>query len=239
MENTINVFISYCHKDVTEEWVQNLVTVLGQHGINSIVDIYDLQLGQDLNYFMEQIKKVDKVIILLGKQYMEKSNRREGGVGIETQIISSDVYKNLEQIKFIPVVVSKDEWGNAYLPFYLENRLYIDFSDEELFDKHMEELVKHIFMLPRKPKPNVVNLSKSQEIVEDYLEDLWDLEFTYSICHSNDESGVLKINHLLEVANRFYAEIEESTAITISRKQSLLKRIEEFRNICKKEWNSK
>lgn len=239
MENTINVFISYCHKDVTEEWIQNLVTVLGQHGINSIVDIYDLQLGQDLNYFMEQIKKVDKVIILLGKHYMEKANRREGGVGIETQIISCDVYKNLEQTKFIPIVVCKDERDNAYLPFYLETRLYTDFSSAELFDKNMEELVKHIFKLPRKHKPSVVNLTKSQEIVDAYLEDLWDLEFSYSICHSNDESEVLNFNHLLKVANRLYAEIEKSKEITISRKQSLLERIEEFRSMCKKELNSK
>lgn len=55
--NRKTVFISYCHKDVTEEWIDKLVMALGQYGINSIVDIYDLQLGQDLNYFMEQIKK--------------------------------------------------------------------------------------------------------------------------------------------------------------------------------------
>lgn len=156
-----NVFISYCHKDVSEEWIDKLATALGQYGINAIVDIYDLQLGQDLNYFMEQIKKVDKVIILLGKTYKEKANEREGGVGTETQIISNDVYNDVEQTKFIPIVVNKDESGNAYLPYYLEARLYTDFSDDGLFAKNIVELVRQIHKLPKRVKPPVVEPPKS------------------------------------------------------------------------------
>lgn len=152
-----NVFISYCHKDTTEEWIDKLATALGQYGINSIVDIYDLQLGQDLNYFMEQIKKVDKVLILLGETYKEKANEREGGVGTETQIISNDVYNDVEQTKFIPIVINKDENGNAYLPFYLEARLYTDFSDDNLFAKNIEILVRQIHKLPKRTKPIVLD----------------------------------------------------------------------------------
>ncbi len=159
MENTTlekkDVFISYCHKDVNEEWIDKLATALGQYGINSIVDIYDLQLGQDLPYFMEQIKKVDKVLILMGKVYMEKANDREGGVGTETQIISNDVYKDVEQTKFIPIVVNKDANGNAYSPYYLEAKLYTDFSDDNLFAKNIEELVRQIHKLPKRVKPTI------------------------------------------------------------------------------------
>lgn len=150
-----DVFISYCHKDVNEEWIDKLATALGQYGINSIVDVYDLQLGQDLPYFMEQIKKVDKVLILMGKVYMEKANDREGGVGTETQIISNDVYKDVEQTKFIPIVVNKDNKGNAYLPYYLEAKLYTDFSDDNLFAKNIEELARQVHKLPKRTKPNV------------------------------------------------------------------------------------
>ncbi len=150
-----NVFVSYCHKDVTEEWIDKLATSLGQYGVNCIVDIYDLQLGQDLNYFMEQIKKVDKVLILLGKEYKERANDRKAGVGTETQIISSDVYNDVEQTKFIPIVVSKDENEVAYLPYYLEARLYTDFSDDKLFAKNIEELARQIHKLPKRVKPIV------------------------------------------------------------------------------------
>lgn len=156
-----NVFISYCHKDVSEEWIDKLATALGQYGINTIVDIYDLQLGQDLNYFMEQIKSVDKVLILLGKTYKEKANDREGGVGTETQIISNDVYNDVEQTKFIPIVVNKDDEGNAYLPYYLEARLYTDFSDDNLFAQNIEVIARQIHKLPKRTKPVVVEPPRS------------------------------------------------------------------------------
>lgn len=151
-----SVFISYCHKDISEEWIDKLATVLGQYGIICIADIYDLQLGQDLPYFMEQIKKVDKVLILLGKEYKEKADGRTGGVGTETQIISSDVYKDVEQTKFIPVVVNKDSNGDAYLPCYLEGRLYTDFSNDDLFGSNIDELVRQIHKLPKRIKPTVM-----------------------------------------------------------------------------------
>ncbi|RKI81364.1 TIR domain-containing protein [bacterium 0.1xD8-71] len=152
-----NVFVSYCHKDVTEEWIDKLATSLGQYGINCIVDIYDLQLGQDLNYFMEQIKKVDKVLILLGKEYKERANDRKAGVGTETQIISNDVYNDVEQTKFIPIVVNKDENEEAYLPYYLESRLYTDFSNDDLFAEKLNELIRQIHKLPKRVKPPVLD----------------------------------------------------------------------------------
>lgn len=149
------VFISYCHKDTTEEWIGKLITTLGEHEIDSIVDIYDLQLGQDLNYFMEQMKNADKVLILLGKEYKERANDRKAGVGTETQIISNDVYKDVEQTKFIPIVIGKDKHGNAYLPYYLESRFYIDFSDTSLFNKNIKMLIRQIYDQPMRDKLEV------------------------------------------------------------------------------------
>lgn len=171
MENTNlekkNVFVSYCHKDVTEEWIDKLAAALGQYGINCIVDIYDLQLGQDLNYFMEKIKRVDKVLILLGKEYTERANNREAGVGTETQIITNDIYNDVEQTKFIPIVVNKDEKGEAYLPYYLEKRLYADLTNDSLFEEQIKEIVKHIYGYPKREKPPVKFIKK--EVFNDIL----------------------------------------------------------------------
>lgn len=171
MENTNlekkNVFVSYCHKDVTEEWIDKLAAALGQYGINCIVDIYDLQLGQDLNYFMEKIKRVDKVLILLGKEYTERANNREAGVGTETQIITNDIYNDVEQTKFIPIVVNKDEKGEAYLPYYLEKRLYADLTNNSLFEEQIKEIVKHIHGYPKRAKPPVKFIKK--EVFNDIL----------------------------------------------------------------------
>ena len=155
------VFISYCHKDTTRGWIEKFVEELEQYGIKSIVDINDLYYGQDLNYFMENIKKVDKVLILLGRTYTEKANDREGGVGTETQIISNDVYNNMEQTKFIPIVITKNENDEAYLPYYLESRYYIDFSDEKLFTQNIIELSKQIHEFPKKEKLTFYDKSKN------------------------------------------------------------------------------
>ncbi|MCH5340449.1 MAG: toll/interleukin-1 receptor domain-containing protein [Acetatifactor sp.] len=204
MENTKlekkNVFISYCHKDVTEEWIDKLVSSLGQYGIYSIVDIYDLQLGQDLSYFMEQIKKVDKVLMLLGKEYKERANNRQGGVGTETQIISCDVYNDVEQTKFIPIVIDKDENGDVYLPYYLETRLYIDFSDEKLFKKNSEELARQIHDLPKRKKPIVLDppvfLNKSSNALSSsidrpklsIIQNLWSKIPSFELVNDSDVS---------------------------------------------------
>ncbi len=136
------VFISYCRNDIKVQWLNKLISTLEKCEV--IVDINSLQYGQDLPFFMEKIKKADKVLMLLGKEYKEKANDRRGGVGTETQIISCDVYNDVEQTKFIPIVVSKDENGNPYLPYYLQSRYYADFSDDSLFDDNIETLIKQI-----------------------------------------------------------------------------------------------
>lgn len=71
------VFISYCHKDISEEWVEKLVTILSESGIECIVDIYDLRLGQDINYFMEQIKKRIMFLCYWGKSTKKKRTKEK------------------------------------------------------------------------------------------------------------------------------------------------------------------
>lgn len=150
------VFISYCHKDVSAEWISDLAIKLGRHGIKTIADIYDLQLGQDIGYFTESLKKADKVFMLLGKEYKEKANEREGGVGKETQIISNDIYNDVNQTKFIPITIDKDENGDAYLPIYLESRYYIDFSDSDKMNKNMDKLIRQVYDRPIMDRPIVL-----------------------------------------------------------------------------------
>lgn len=214
-----DVFISYCHKDVNEEWIDKLATALGQYGINPIVDIYDLQLGQDLPYFMEQIKKVDKVLILMGEVYKEKANDRDGGVGTETQIISNDVYNDVEQTKFIPIVVNKDESGNVYIPYYLEAKYYTDFSDDNLFAKNIDELVRQIHKLPKRVKPTV-------------------LEPPQSLVKQNDNLSALIINNKLsfdELASVMLKEMEKFVCshedYEMEKDEIIIKKIEESKEV--------
>ena len=56
--------------------------------------------------------------IICDKSYTEKANNRLGGVGDETSIISPEIYGKTNQEKFIPIIVERDEVGEAFIPAF-------------------------------------------------------------------------------------------------------------------------
>lgn len=146
-------FISYAWSSKKhEEWIVDLAEKLVESGIDVILDKWELRLGHDMNYFMENaIKKSDKVLIICDKMYTEKSSKRSGGVGVETSIISSDVYNNVMQEKFIPIFVELD--NDIYsVPAYLKGRMGIDLTRKNLDDK-LEDIIRGITNQPKYRKP--------------------------------------------------------------------------------------
>ncbi len=100
-------------------------------GVEVILDKWDLLPGQDKYVFMEQTvnaSTVERVLLVCDKMYMQKANSRKGGVGEETMIISSEIYGQVSQDKFVPVIFESDENGDAYLPAYIKSRFYIDLT---------------------------------------------------------------------------------------------------------------
>lgn len=91
-----------------------LVERLMSHGIEVVLDKWYLKEGQDKYVFMEQCvsnSEIDRVLIICDKAYAEKANNREGGVGDETVIISTEIYGKVNQEKFIPIIVECDDEG--------------------------------------------------------------------------------------------------------------------------------
>jgi hypothetical protein len=109
---------------------------------------------------MEQMvtdQSVRKVVVVCDQLYAEKADGREGGVGTETQIISREVYEQVDaagqEQKFVAVIAEKDEEGNPYVPTFLKSRIYIDMSDPELRDEKFEQLVRWIYDKPIHKRP--------------------------------------------------------------------------------------
>ena len=103
------VFISYSW--AVQERVIELAERLIANGIDVVLDVYDLKDGYDKYAFMEQSvndESIDHVLIICDKTYTEKANSRSGGVGDETVIITPQIYQNVKQEKFIPVIFEKD-----------------------------------------------------------------------------------------------------------------------------------
>ncbi len=151
------VFISYSWtSDEYAEWVRGLAAKLRDNGVDVILDRWRLKPGQDKYAFMEQMvtdPEIKKVLVLCDKRYTERADRREGGVGTESTIISQEVYNQVGQEKFIPVVTERGPGGEIYLPAFIKSRIYIDLSDPNLFERGYEDLLRTLTGRPASEEP--------------------------------------------------------------------------------------
>lgn len=155
--NTPQVFISYCRQP-EENLIrtQQLAQRLMRDGVYVVIDLWDLKDGQDKNSYMERMvtdPSVDKVLLICNKQYVEKADSRKGGVGIESTIISSELYGSVAQTKFIPVIFETNEEGKAYIPVFAKSRIYIDLSNDNIFEEGYDQLLRDIYDKPKFDRP--------------------------------------------------------------------------------------
>lgn len=165
MENSNHpvVFISYARTNPEHiERIVNFANKLRDHGIDAKLDEWDLKVGNDLYHFMEEkIKSEAKfVLLILNREFVEKANKREGGVGTEVQLISKEVYDDVKQEKVIPIVWEHDENGNPYLPSFVESRYYIDLSSEEKMGENYELLLRTLYNKPKNPRSELGEMPK-------------------------------------------------------------------------------
>ena len=152
-DQTKLVFISYSREK--SDYVRNIVERLLGDGIQVYFDQYDLKHGNHLIPYMEKSvndPNVDFVLVFCDKSYMEKANARKGGVGIESTILSQEVYNNIEQSKVVPIVIERDG-ERTFVPTFLKDIYHIDLTKDD-FEKEYESLVRLIYDKPevRKPK---------------------------------------------------------------------------------------
>ena len=151
------VFISYCWTSQEhEEWVYHLAEKLINSGVDVKLDKWDLKQGQDKYAFMESMvndEEINKVLVICDKGYKEKADKREGGVGTETQIITAELYNKVEETKFIPIIAEQGEHFDSYMPIFIKTRIGIDLSNEEIYEDGFEKLLRVIYERPKHRKP--------------------------------------------------------------------------------------
>ena len=127
-------------------------------GVEVILDVWDLNEGDDKYAFMERMvtdESVSHVLVFSDQKYAAKADAREAGVGTESQIISQEVYSKVKQSKFIPIVCEFDDAGEPALPTFLKSRIWIDFATPEAANDNWERLVRLLFGRPELEKPDV------------------------------------------------------------------------------------
>lgn len=68
-------------------------------------------------------------------------------------MISPEVYRKVDQQKFIPIIAERDAEGGLCLPAYLASRLYIDLSQEATFEAEYQKLLRDIYGRPEHTRP--------------------------------------------------------------------------------------
>ena len=158
-QTPIRVFISYSWTSPEHQgWVKALASRLRAFGFETILDIWHLREGQDKYAFMESMAtdlSIIKVVVVCDKDYARKADGRKSGVGVESTLISQEVYGKVDQQKFIPVVTQRGEDGVAHLTTFFKSRIYIDFSDETKFEDNLVALVRALADKPENIPPPI------------------------------------------------------------------------------------
>ena len=140
--NRPSVFISYAwESEELKRWVLDFARDLRSKGVNVTLDRWDLGLGDNRFQFMEQsVTRAEFVLVICTPAYAERSEERSGGVGYESNIITSRIAEKAGKQKFIPVLRSGD-WKTA-VPAWLKFAVGCDLSGEPYRPDQFHELLK-------------------------------------------------------------------------------------------------
>jgi hypothetical protein len=135
------VFISYSWDDDNHrEWVRKFATRLREDGIETILDRWHVVPGEQIPEFMERaVRESDFVLCICTPKYKDKSDQRGGGVGYEGDVMTSEVFINRNQRKFIPIL-RKGEWRYS-APSWFGGKYFIDLSSDPYSEKNYNDLL--------------------------------------------------------------------------------------------------
>ncbi len=207
------VFVSYAWgSEDYQEKVLYFCSQLRRDGIDVILDKWNMREGNDTYAFMEQCVKdesITNVLMLLDPIYAKKSNEYKGGVGVETQIISPEVYQEVNQHKFLPVVFKRTEMGEVCKPVYLKTRLHFDLSLPEKYDYEYKRLVRTLYGELTYPKPE---LGERPQWVDEKLTSNYREVVKYqSIKYEGDKNGgSSNLRKYLEILKKNLSEYSNS-----------------------------
>ena len=211
------VFISYSWS-VADKVLELAERLVNPGGVDVVLDKWDLKEGHDKYAFMEQAvnnPEVTHVLLICDKSYTEKANGRKGGVGDETVIISAEMYGQVQQEKFIPVVFEKDEDSVPFLPTYVKTRIYFDLSDEDIYEEQYEKLLRNLHGKPAHRKPK---LSTPPEWLDDEDVSFSAVRDLVKQLKSENTKTQPKIDFLVRKATVEFATILTSLGIPLNNK---------------------
>jgi hypothetical protein len=144
-------FVSYSWDDDEHKaWARALAERLRSDGVAATIDQWAAIPGDQLPEFMERaIAENQFVLIVCTPRYKSRSERREGGVGYEGDIITAELLQARNHRKFIPIL-RKGEWREA-APGWLAGKYYIDLREGQNYEAQYQDLLSTL--LGSRPAP--------------------------------------------------------------------------------------
>ena len=157
---TTTAFVSYSwDDDEHKEWARRLAERLRGDGVSATLDQWATVPGDQLPQFMERAIADNKhVLIVCTPRYKSRSERREGGVGYEGDIITGELLQTRNHRKFIPIL-RRGEWSEA-APGWLTGKYYIDLRESARFEAQYQDLLSTL--LGSRPAPPPVAVRAAQ-----------------------------------------------------------------------------
>lgn len=136
--------MSYCWEDDNHNrWVEDFAARLCGDGVNVTLDKWNLEPGGLLPAFMERAAASDFVLFICTPVYKQKSDKRLGGVGYESNIITAELLYDNNHRKYIPLL-RKGKWREA-APAWALGKKYFDFSEEPYGEETYRNLLETLF----------------------------------------------------------------------------------------------
>lgn len=160
------VFVSYSwDSQGHQEWVLRLSADLREkYRVYTLLDKYN-RGGQELTEFMRNgLRKAHRVIIIGTPEYKKKIDRTSGGAKFEDQVITIELYHEMDTHKFIPIL-REGSFSESFSEL-IETRVGYDMSNDAQYDQKLQELAADIWGCPMNlapalgPKPNFTPASQ-------------------------------------------------------------------------------
>lgn len=92
---------------------------------------------------LKGIEEADVVLVIGTPKYLNKVRQRETtGAKFEDVIITNSLMNDIGTTKFVPIL-REGTYHTSFAPL-LEHRKGIDFSDDNIFNEMMDELLKNV-----------------------------------------------------------------------------------------------
>lgn len=223
-------FISYAwSSEDHKEWVRKLAEDLRQNGVDVWLDQWGAGAGKDIHAFMEKIANKDDtthVIMICDDEYKKKIDSRNGGAGIEAQLIVPDYYNAESEERFVAVTRGENQDPKTLIPVFARSRIFIDFSEDEQYPARFEELLRWIYDKPIFSPPPLGEMPA-------YLKESHE-EATPTASYARDAIYAIKNNNqhsepkLREYLEKFSNEIKKIPDQSVTVEEKVINNIEKL-----------